>query len=713
MRISVLILLLFIVFFRAMADEGMWIPMLLGNHTYEEMKKKGFKLSPEDIYSINKASMKDAVVLFGRGCTGEFVSESGLLLTNHHCGYGSIQRHSTLEHDYLTDGFWAKEFKDELPNQGLTVSILVRMEDVTSLVLNNVPQKCSEEIRSQVISKAIEDLVKKNSENKKYSVEVKPFYYGNQYFMFVYQVFRDVRLVGAPPSSIGKFGGDTDNWMWPRHTGDFSIFRVYADKNNEPADYSPDNVPYVPKKHFKINISGVKEGDFTMVFGFPGHTQEYIPSYAVELIQNVENPHQIRLRDLRLEVIKSAMDTNRLIRIQYSNKQAGIANAWKKWIGETNGLKRLKTIEKKRAFEIEFDNWANIDIERSYEYGTLMSEYKKVFNEISTPTLVETYYFEGIMGVEIIAFAKNLQKILQSKTDDEIKNNTDNFVKSAQGFFKNYNQVVDKHIFAKIMTEYFKTIDANNTPPTLLKLQKKFKNDWFACANYIYEKSLIADLTKVEALKKLAPKKIKSILSKDIFYSIWNETAKLYSTNILPITSKANIKIDSLHRLYMKAQREMLPDKNFYPDANLTLRLSYGNVSSYDPQDGIHYDWFTTLDGVMEKEDSTIYDYDIPNKLKELWKKKDFGPYADNGLMHTCFIANNHTTGGNSGSPVLNANGELIGINFDRTSESTMSDIQYDPQRCRNVVLDIRYVLFIVDKYAGNERLMKEMEVIR
>ncbi|HOU97890.1 MAG TPA: S46 family peptidase [Bacteroidales bacterium] len=713
MRISVLILLLFIVFFRAMADEGMWIPMLLGNHTYEEMKKKGFKLSPEDIYSINKASMKDAVVLFGRGCTGEFVSESGLLLTNHHCGYGSIQRHSTLEHDYLTDGFWAKEFKDELPNQGLTVSILVRMEDVTSLVLNNVPQKCSEEIRSQVISKAIEDLVKKNSENKKYSVEVKPFYYGNQYFMFVYQVFRDVRLVGAPPSSIGKFGGDTDNWMWPRHTGDFSIFRVYADKNNEPADYSPDNVPYVPKKHFKINISGVKEGDFTMVFGFPGHTQEYIPSYAVELIQNVENPHQIRLRDLRLEVIKSAMDTNRLIRIQYSNKQAGIANAWKKWIGETNGLKRLKTIEKKRAFEIEFDNWANIDIERSYEYGTLMSEYKKVFNEISTPTLVETYYFEGIMGVEIIAFAKNLQKILQSKTDDEIKNNTDNFVKSAQGFFKNYNQVVDKHIFAKIMTEYFKTIDANNTPPTLLKLQKKFKNDWFACANYIYEKSLIADLTKVEALKKLAPKKIKSILSKDIFYSIWNETAKLYSTNILPITSKANIKIDSLHRLYMKAQREMLPDKNFYPDANLTLRLSYGNVSSYDPQDGIHYDWFTTLDGVMEKEDSTIYDYDIPNKLKELWKKKDFGPYADNGLMHTCFIANNHTTGGNSGSPVLNANGELIGINFDRTWESTMSDIQYDPQRCRNVVLDIRYVLFIVDKYAGNERLMKEMEVIR
>jgi len=701
------------VFIKTLADEGMWIPMLLGNQTYEAMKKKGFKLTPEDIYSINKASMKDAVVLFGRGCTGEFVSEQGLLITNHHCGYGSIQRHSTLEHDYLTDGFWAKELKDELPNQGLTVSILVRMEDVTDYVLKNIPSHASEMQRSSIIAKAIEELKNKHAENKKYSVEVKPFYYGNQYFMFVYQVFRDVRLVGAPPSSVGKFGGDTDNWMWPRHTGDFSIFRVYANKDNEPADYSPDNVPYKPKKHFKINISGVKEGDFTMVFGFPGTTQEYIPSYAVEMIQNVENPHQIRLRDLRLQVIKAAMDTNCFIRIQYANKQAGIANAWKKWIGENNGLKRLRTIERKRAFEVEFDNWANIEYERSLQYGNIMKEYKNTYEKLSPLSFVETYYFEGLMGVEMISFAKNLKKIVSAANEDEIKTNLNQFYPSAEGFFKNFNVVIDKKIFAKLIGEFMQNVDAKYTPKTLLYLKKKYKNNWDKCAESIYKQSFLTDMKKIEMLKTMSPNKAKKLLANDVFFKLWNETVVLYQSQIEPISSKLTIKIDSLNRLFIKAQQEMLIEKNFYPDANLTLRLSYGNVASYEPQDGIRYDWFTTLDGVMEKEDSTIYDYAIPAKLKTLWKNKDFGPYAEKGVMHTCFIANNHTTGGNSGSPVLNANGELIGVNFDRTWESTMSDIQYDPQRCRNVVLDIRYVLFIIDKYAENERLIKEMEVIK
>ncbi|NSW45323.1 MAG: S46 family peptidase [Bacteroidales bacterium] len=701
------------VFLKTLADEGMWIPMLLGNQTYEAMKKKGFKLSPEDIYSINKASMKDAVVLFGRGCTGEFVSEHGLLITNHHCGYGSIQRHSTLEHDYLTDGFWAKELKDELPNQGLTVSILVRMEDVTDYVLKNIPDHATEMQRGSIIAKAIEELKNKHAENKKYSVEVKPFYYGNQYFMFVYQVFRDVRLVGAPPSSVGKFGGDTDNWMWPRHTGDFSVFRVYANKDNEPADYSPDNVPYKPKKHFKINIAGVKEGDFTMVFGFPGTTQEYIPSYAVEMIQNVENPHQIRLRDLRLQVIKAAMDTNRFIRIQYANKQAGIANAWKKWIGENNGLKRLRTIEHKRAFEVEFDNWANIEYERSLQYGNIIKEYKNTYEKLSPLSFVETYYFEGLMGVEMISFAKNLKKIVSAANEDEIKTNLNQFYSSAEGFFKNFNMVIDKKIFARLIGEFMQNVDAKYTPKTLLYLKKKYKNNWDKCAENIYKQSFLTDIKKIEILKTFSPNKVKKMLANEVFFKIWNETALLYQSQIEPLSSKLNIKIDSLNRIFIKAQKEMLTDKNFYPDANLTLRLSYGNIASYEPQDGIRYDWFTTLDGVMEKEDSTIYDYAIPTKLKTLWKNKDFGAYAEKGVMHTCFIANNHTTGGNSGSPVLNANGELIGVNFDRTWESTMSDIQYDPQRCRNVVLDIRYVLFIIDKYAENERLIKEMEVIK
>ncbi|MGQ9846798.1 MAG: S46 family peptidase, partial [Bacteroidales bacterium] len=710
MRISLLIAFICTTFFKLLADEGMWIPMLLGNHTYEEMKKKGFKLTPEDIYSINKASMKDAVVLFGRGCTAEFVSEQGLLITNHHCGYSSIQRHSTLEHDYLTDGFWAKELKDELPNQGLTVSLLIRMEDVTDYVLKNIPQNATEIQRNTLIEKAIEELKNKYSENKKYSVEVKPFYYGNQYFMFIYQVFRDVRLVGAPPSSIGKFGGDTDNWMWPRHTGDFSIFRVYANKNNEPADYSPDNVPYVPKKYFKINIGGVKEGDFTMILGFPGTTQQYIPSYAVEMIQNIQNPIQIKLRDLRLQVIKAAMDTNRFIRIQYANKQAGIANAWKKWIGENKGLKRLNVIQRKKTFEIEFDNWANIDYERSLLYGNIISEYKKTYEKLNPLVYVQTYYFEGLMGVELISFAKNVKKVVQAENEEDIKNNLNNFYSSAEGFYKNYNQVIDKYIFEKLLSEFMQNVDEKYIPPTLLYLKKKYKNNWKKCAEAIYKESFLTDIKKLEMLKKQPTKKIKKLLNNDVFYRIWNETATLYQNKIEPISSTLDIKIDSLNRLFIKAQQEMMVDKNFYPDANLTLRLSYGNIASYEPQDGIKYDWFTTLDGVMEKEDSTIYDYVIPVKLKELWKNKDFGPYADNGVMHTCFIANNHTTGGNSGSPVLNGNGELIGVNFDRTWESTMSDIIYDPKICRNVVLDIRYVLFIIDKYAGNERLIKEME---
>jgi len=713
MKYFLLFSMLLTVFLKTLADEGMWIPMLLGNQTYEAMKKKGFKLTPEDIYSINKASMKDAVVLFGRGCTGEFVSEQGLLITNHHCGYGSIQRHSTLEHDYLTDGFWAKELKDELPNQGLTVSILVRMEDVTQYVLKDIPSNATELNRNAIISKAIKELKNKNSENKKYNVEVKPFYYGNQYFMFVYQVFRDVRLVGAPPSSIGKFGGDTDNWMWPRHTGDFSVFRVYANKDNEPADYSPDNVPYKPKNHFKINIGGVKEGDFTMVFGFPGTTQEYIPSYAVEMIQKVENPHKIRLRDLRLQVIKAAMDTNRFIRIQYANKQAGIANAWKKWIGENNGLKRLRTIDRKRAFEVEFDNWANIEFERSLQYGNIISEYKKTYEKLSPLSFVETYYFEGLIGVEMISFARNLKKIVEATNEDDIKTKFNQFYTSAEGFFKNFNVAIDKEIFAKLISEFMQNVDAKYTPKTLLYLKKKYKNNWYKCAERIYTQSVLTDIKKIEMLKTMSPKKVKKMLANDVFFKIWNETVMLYQSQIEPNTSKLNIKIDSLNRLFIKAQQEMMSDKNFYPDANLTLRLSYGNIASYEPQDGIRYDWFTTLDGVMEKEDSTIYDYAIPTKLKTLWKNKDFGPYAEKGVMHTCFIANNHTTGGNSGSPVLNANGELIGVNFDRTWESTMSDIQYDPQRCRNVVLDIRYVLFIIDKYAESKRLIDEMSIIQ
>lgn len=710
MKVILTLLLAWFVIFRTLADEGMWIPMLLNQSTIQKMKEKGFKLSAEDIYSINKASMKDAVVLFGRGCTGEFISEQGLLLTNHHCGYGSIQRHSTLEHDYLANGFWAKTLKDELPNPGLTVSLLVRMEDVTEIVLSNVTPQMTEAKREETIQAAIQQLKAKHSENNRYQVEVKPFYYGNQYFMYIYEVFKDVRLVGAPPSSIGKFGGDTDNWMWPRHTGDFALFRVYANKNNEPADYSPDNVPYKPKKHFPISLKGVKENDFTMVFGFPGTTQQYIPSYAIDVIQNVENPHQIKLRDIRLQIIKSAMDTSRLIRIQYANKQASIANSWKKWIGENEGLKRLQTIKKKQEFEQQFMNWAAMDPDRGLVYEKILPTYQTLYSQMKPLQLIETYYFEALFAVEMIQFCSNVNQLLESK---DFAKAYETFLSRHKNFFKNYQPAIDKLTFEKMMAAFVQVISKEHTPKTVLQLQKKFKNNWKNVSEYVFNNSVLLNPTKLESLKTSDEKNIRKIMQNDVFYKIWSESRSIFNATIMHDMKSYQTQIDSLNRIYIRGQMELLSDKDFYPDANLTLRVSYGTIRGYEARDGIHYHWQTTIDGIIEKDDTTIYDYIVPQKLKDLWKAKDYGRYGENGTLPVCFIANNHTTGGNSGSPVLNANGELIGCNFDRTWESTMSDLHYDPNRCRNICLDVRYMLFIIDKFADAKHLIDEMTIVQ
>ncbi len=696
---------------RTLADEGMWIPLLLGEHIIKKMKEKGFKLSNEDIYSINKASMKDAIVLFGRGCTGEFISDKGLLLTNHHCGYGAIQRLSSLEKNYLEDGYWAKSYNEDIPCQGLNVSLLVKMEDVTSEILKDITHNLTETKRNEIIQNEIQRLVNKYSENNRYRVEIKPLYYGNQYFMYIYEVFKDVRLVGTPPSSIGKFGGDTDNWMWPRHTGDFCLFRVYANKNNEPAEYSPENIPYKPKKHFSISLKGINEGDFTMVFGFPGSTQQYIPSYTVNLIQNVENPHLIKLQGLRLDVIKNAMDTNRLIRIQYANKQAGIANYWKKSIGESEGLKKLQTLKKKQEMEVIFSNWAMMDPDKSLIYGNILPAYENVYSKIMPYVLIETYYLDAIFAIEIIAFCSNVNTLLNS-SDTEFSTALNTFIDKYISFNKNYSLEIDKNIFSKMMKELTENIDPEYTPKTILKLQKKYRNNWNEVATNIFKKSVLKNISSVETLKTLPSKKVKSILKKDPFLNIWRETRAYYNTKVLHFLKNYQTTIDSLNRLYITAQMELFSDKEFYPDANLTLRVSYGTISGYKPKDGVEYHWNTTIDGIFEKEDTTIYDYIVPSKLKEIWLKKDFGIYSVNGTIPVCFIANNHTTGGNSGSPVLNANGELIGCNFDRTWESTMSDLHYDSKRCRNICLDVRYILFIIDKFANANHLIEEMTII-
>ena len=653
------------------ADEGMWLPSEILKKI-KDIQSQGFKLSAEDIYSVNQSSLKDAVVRFGRGCTGELISSEGLLITNHHCGFGQIQSHSSVEHDYLKDGFWAMSRAEELPNPGLTVSFLEYMIDVTDDVLKGYKPKMSEEKRIEIVTKNSRKIEEKAVKGKKgLEAHVKPIYYGNQYFLFVYKVYSDVRLVGAPPSSIGKFGGDTDNWMWPRHTGDFSMFRVYADENNEPAEYSENNVPYRPKKFFKINAKGISEGDFTMVYGFPGTTREYLFSDAVKYTALVSNPHKIALRTLRLDIQKHEMDKNQAVRIQYASKNASVANAWKKWQGEAKGILKMKAIENKQAFEAKFDQWA----EGKPEYENLVERFKELYESIEELSLVQDYQLEALNAVEIISFAGKGQQ-------------------NADLFYKDYYMPIDKASFIALYKAYDKNIaDHYQSPYFKEQLQKFGTIEAWADA-------LFAEKPNLEMAAE-----------------IYKETNAYFRDNIAPTLSAVNKEITLLYRSYMKGQMEYhevhQTGKVFYPDANSTLRVTYGKVKGYSPADAVYYTPVSSLDGIIAKDNPDIYDYDIPQRLRDLHAEKDYGQWEVNGSVPVAFIATNHTSGGNSGSPVLDAEGNLIGVNFDRVWEGTMSDVVYDPEICRNISLDIRYALFVIDKLAGASHLLKEMEVLK
>jgi len=709
-RIILPMLIVFNTFFISFADDGMWIPILLEKYNYADMKAKGFKLTAEDIYSVNHASMKDAVVIFGRGCTGELISDEGLLITNHHCGFGQIQAHSSVDHDYLTDGFWAYSKDEELENPGLSVTFLVRMEDVTSQVFNGTNDNMSYTEKNSIIEQNIRNIKEKAIDGTHYEAVVKPFYNGNQYFLFVNEVYKDIRLVGAPPSAIGKFGGDTDNWMWPRHTGDFSMFRIYADKDNNPAEYSKDNVPYKPKKYFPISIKGVQKDDFTMVMGYPGHTSEYLPSFAVEYITKHKNPAIINLREQKLNIMKADMETSAKIRIQYASKAAGVANGWKKWIGEDRGLKKLNAIEKKKEFEKEFTTWVNADSDRKKQYDSILIKYNRVYTEYTPYSLVQYYIFEGAFGVELIDYMWNyLNMELNPIITQEDK--TKHLKSKTEAFFKNYNKETDKKIFAKLWEIYADSVDAEYYPEFINTVNKKYKGDFNKYAEYIYSKSIFTDKGKVEDfLNNYSQKRLNS----DPIYSIMADIIDIYRKKIKNHTDSLQEVITSLDKQYMKAILEFKKGENLYPDANFTMRIAYGKVDGYTPRDAVDYKYYTTLDGIIAKDNPDIYDYRVPLKLKELYKKKDYSQYADkDGKIHVCFIATNHTTGGNSGSPVINANGELIGVNFDRNWEGTMSDIMYDPDQCRNITLDIRYALFIIDKFAGAHNLIEEMNIVK
>ncbi len=717
-KTSILITVLILSIRIGLAGEGMWIPLLLEQLNEPEMKSMGMRISAEDIYSINKSSLKDAILLFGRGCTAEIISDQGLILTNHHCGFSQIQKQSSLEHDYLTTGFWAMDKTQELPNPGLNVTLLIRMEDVTRQVLEGVTDGMNEKERAERIRNNVSKLEKAAMEGTTYNARIRPFYYGNEFYLFLTQTFTDVRLVGAPPSNIGKFGGDTDNWMWPRHTGDFSMFRIYVNKNNEPADYSPDNVPYKPKSHLPISLKGVEKGDFTFVFGYPGTTQEYLPSYAIDMITGIENPPAIRLREKRLGIFNNYMDQSDLVRIQYADKYAGVANYWKKMIGENRGIRKLDAIEKKQELEKQFTEWAQADATRNARYGKLLPTFETFYNKLKPISESETYVVEGGLGIEAFRYAYSFSQLVAKSSDketppSEIEKLVTQLQNSAKAFFKNYNKTIDQNVFASLLADWVEHQDQSRIPSAIVQGAIVYNNDFEVWAADVYAKSYFTDAEKVDKL--LASYKTKSFkkIETDPLYLLSKSVYDYYFTEVQTESQRIAMELDSLQRVYMLGLMEFQTNRHFYPDANSTLRVTYGIVDDYFPRDAVHYRYYTTLEGIMEKEDPAIYDYVVEPKLKALYDAKDYGRYgAADSTMRIAFIASNHTTGGNSGSPVLNADGQLVGVNFDRNWEGTMSDLMYDPDQCRNISLDIRYCLFIIDKFAGAGHLVQEMTLV-
>ena len=692
----------------AFAGEGMWIPMLL-QYNEKEMQEMGMRITADDIYSINHSSLKDAIVLFGGGCTGEIVSDYGLLLTNHHCGYDYIQQHSSVEHDYLTDGFWAMDRSQELPCPGLTVIFLREMRDVTAQVLNEVTSEMTEAKRQATINENIKKIIAEVEKETKYKASVKPFFLGNEYYLLLNEEYTDVRLVGCPPSNIGKFGGDTDNWVWPRHTGDFSVFRVYAGKDGHPADYSADNVPYKPAKHLEISLKGADEGDFAFVFGYPARTSEYLPAIAVNQEANVIDPIAVDLRGKILDIYNTYQEKDKKVRIQYASKHAGLGNGWKKWMGVTEGINHFHGVEKKQAYEKDFMEWCNASRQR-YPYIGLLNAFEKKYQELEPYRVAYTYLSNAGLNIELIDFAGSfgrLSRVTKETPQEDIDDMVASLKNATKAFFKDYHQPIDEEVAKSMLTEYLKQ-PADFRPGFLNEIK-----DVDSYVNELFSKSMFVNEEKVnEFLDGFKANKAKK-LQKDPAMKAYQSLIEFYRNDVNPKMAPINKAIDSLQRIYMKGQMVMEPERRFSPDANFTLRVTYGKVEGFKPQDGKTFRHFTTLEGIMEKENPDIYDYVVEPKLKELYNNKDYGRYADkDGTMHVAFTASVHTTGGNSGSPILNADGRLLGLNFDRCWEGTMSDLVYDPDICRNISVDIRYVLFIIDKFAGAKNIIAEMDIV-
>ncbi len=699
----------------AVAKEGMWLPSLIHKLNIKTMQDMGCELSAEDIYSINHSSLKDAVVALDRGsCTAEVISKDGLLLTNHHCGFGEIQQHSSVEHDYLQDGFWARSKEEELPNPGKTVTFLISVEDVTAKVLADVTDEMSESERNTQIDQVVRQLEKEAKGDSHYEVYIRDFFKANQYFLFVTETFKDVRLVGAPPQALGKFGGDTDNWMWPRHTNDFSMFRIYCAPDGTPAEYSEDNVPYQPKHHLPISLKGVKENDFAMVFGYPGSTNRYKTSWGIDYTMKVTNTARILAREKKLEIISDYMATSQKAKIQYASKHARSANYYKNAIGQNEALTKLGIIAQKQKLEKQFTDWVNANTDRKAKYGEALPLIEESYQDVEAEKAME-YAAEALLrGPEIFMFAyraNQLADLLEKPEEnkDKIEAFAGKLEESLDAFYKDYDAATDEKIVAALMKIYADNISSNYYPSFFSEIQNKYKGNYAKYTEKMFKKSIFDNQEELTAF--LENPSLKT-LEKDMVFQAAVDIFDMYRSTSMGLRS-GNEKLLKGRRLFVAGLMEMQPDKKFYPDANSTMRLTYGTVMPYDPRDGVTYKYYTTTNGYLEKEIPGDYEFDVPKRMKELLLDKDFGEYADaDGKLHTCFITDNDITGGNSGSPVINGKGELIGIAFDGNWEAMSGDLDFEEnlQRCINV--DIRFVLWVVDIYAGAQNLIDEMTII-
>jgi len=711
---ALLLILSFSLGFKAKADEGMWLLPLIEKLNIGKMTELGLKLSAEDIYSLNKVCVKDAIVIFGGGCTAEIVSPQGLVLTNHHCGYGAIQEHSSVEHDYLADGFWAKTKEEELPNPNLSVTFLMRIEDVTSQVLANVKDGMTEAERTAAISEARQAIEKKGAEGTNYRAQVGSFYGGNYFYLLVYERYNDVRLVGTPPQSIGKFGSDTDNWEWPRHTGDFSVFRVYSGPDGKPAAYAKENIPLKPKHYLPVSIKDLNEGDFAMILGYPGRTNRYMTSFEVNEQLQIVHPDRIKIRGIKQDIWMTDMQADQKINIQYSAKYFGSSNYWKYSIGQKRGLENLNVKAKKEELESQFTTWVAGTPERKAKYGEALNMIRTSIEGRAEFYNAVQYLGECLQGCEILGFNRasgNLVTALKSNDAQKISEAAAKLKETSADFFKDYNPSTDLKSTKAMLTLYRADVPSKFHPDFFVNVvDKKYKGSIEKYVDALFEKSIFASEAKLNAF-----------LEKPVLKTIENDPAILATASILKTgmdISKESGKFDSQlatgKRLWIAALMEMVPEKTQYPDANSTMRLTYGTVKNYDPKDGVTYKYFTTLQGVVDKYKPGDYEFDLPQRLIDLNNKKEFGRYASpKGYMPVCFLTNNDITGGNSGSPVMNGNGELIGLAFDGNWESMSGDIAYEPELQRTIVVDIRYVLWVMDIYAGAKHLVDEMTIVQ